>query len=84
MNRCVYESRWGCTLLLWGKGKCPPFCDKFKLAADTPAVNSATEAEAEAEALTERQPSADGPSPFARIENVCGGPAVVVGVKGTF
>ena len=77
MNDCIHRSPWGCNMLMGDR--CPPGCEKF-----APAFTVHVSTNLAEETLTERRPPARGATPFVSVESVCGGPAVVVGVKGTF
>ena len=77
MNDCIHRSPWGCNMLMGDR--CPPGCEKF-----APALTVHVSTNLAGETLTERRPPASDAAPFVSVESVCGGPAVVVGVKGTF
>lgn len=76
MNRCAHQGPWGCRMLL---GACRPGCGKFE-----PVRGDRTVVDTAEETLTERQSIRPEVRPFVSFESVCGGPAVVVGVKGEF
>lgn len=79
MRDCVHKSPLGWCNMLMGD-RCQLGCEKFE-PAPTLHISSTNTAE---ETLTERRPPASDATPFVSVESVCGGPAVVVGVKGTF